>query len=131
MKATNAQQTMSSTAAVQNITTADLLKVYSGKPGCMCGCKGRYYVTAESRAEASADRGYAYDDKDVSAAQVLRVLRLVQAAVAGKPAKLEIEREYVYVEAGGRALAIYFRQHDPLCGLEGVLCPTCLAAEGQ
>jgi hypothetical protein len=27
---------------IKEINIADVAKIYSGKPGCMCGCKGRY-----------------------------------------------------------------------------------------
>ena len=64
---------------LQKITTDDVLKVYSGKLGCMCGCLGRYYVTAERREEAGKKRGYTYEDRDVSRKMVNKVLRLLQA----------------------------------------------------
>lgn len=64
---------------LQKITADDVLKVYSGKLGCMCGCLGRYYVTAERREEAGKRRGYTYEDRDVSRKMVNRVLRLLQA----------------------------------------------------
>lgn len=28
---------------LQNVTAADVAQVYSGKQGCMCGCKGKYF----------------------------------------------------------------------------------------
>jgi len=65
--------------ALQKITTDDVLKVYSGKLGCMCGCLGRYYVTAERREEAGKRRGYTYEDRDVNRKMVNKVLRLLQA----------------------------------------------------
>jgi hypothetical protein len=93
---------------LQNLTLADVLKAYSGKPGCLCGCNGRYYVTAASRAIASANRGYAYNDKDVSEAQVLRILRLVQAQAATKPESVEDFGSGVEARVGGRAYVLYF-----------------------
>lgn len=90
--------------ALQELTPADVLKAYEGTPGCMCGCNGSYWVTPENRAAAERERGYEYDDEDVSTANVLRVLRLVQSADA------QVEKDcegHYYVEAGGRALCVY------------------------
>ena len=64
---------------LQKITVDDVLKVYSGKLGCMCGCLGRYYVTAERRAEVEKRRGYTLEDRDISRKMVNKVLRLLQA----------------------------------------------------
>lgn len=65
---------------VQSLTVADILKAYSGKPGCACGCRGNYRVTPQNRKEADADTGYAYGDEEVNERQVTRVLREIQAA---------------------------------------------------
>lgn len=64
---------------LQKITVDDVLKVYSGKLGCMCGCLGRYYVTAERRAEVEKRRGYTLEERDISRKMVNKVLRLLQA----------------------------------------------------
>jgi hypothetical protein len=70
------------TEIVQSLTVADILKAYSGKPGCACGCRGNYRVTAANRKEADVDTGYAYSDDEVNDRQVTRVLREIQAAAA-------------------------------------------------
>lgn len=64
---------------IQTITPAEVMQVYSGKPGCMCGCKGKYSVNPAHRAAADKDRGYPHDDEDMKPGQVTRVLRLLQA----------------------------------------------------
>lgn len=72
---------------VNSLTVDDILTAYSGKPGCACGCNGKYVVTQQSRAEAETDRGYAYDDEEVNPKQVKRVLKQVQKhAALGGPA---------------------------------------------
>ncbi len=63
---------------VKSLTPADVLKSYTGRPGCMCGCKGTYRVTEATRAEASKNRGYPYEDADVSARSVGMALRRIQ-----------------------------------------------------
>lgn len=64
---------------LQRIVPSDVMKVYVGKPGCMCGCNGTYKVHPLHLAEASLERGYAYEQSDVDEAAVTRVLRLLQA----------------------------------------------------
>jgi hypothetical protein len=51
-------------AIVISLTATDIKQAYSGRPGCACGCKGRYYETKTGMS---------------------RVLREVQAAVLEHP----------------------------------------------
>lgn len=100
---------------VQSLTVADILKSYSGKPGCACGCNGNYRVTPESRKEADEDRGYAHDDEDVNTRSVLQVLRKVQAHEAeagsriasnkgewGKKVEVADDLQYVHAQVSER-----------------------------
>jgi hypothetical protein len=77
---------------VQSLTVADIENAYSGKPGCACGCNGKYYCTVASKDEVTASHGYAYDDDQVNDKQVLRILRQVQAAAATDPFEPDIDR---------------------------------------
>lgn len=61
------------------LTPADVRAVYSGRPGCMCGCKGKYSVNPIHRAEADKDRGYACPVGKRSMVMVEKVLRILQA----------------------------------------------------
>jgi len=87
MDATTAKQHLAS------LTVSDIIKAYSGKPGCACGCNGKYCITAENRKEAEAETGYAYDDEAVNPKQVKRVLKQVQAhaAMTGDGQKCEAD----------------------------------------
>jgi len=102
------------TRDIQSVTVKDLLKVYSGKLGCMCGCNGKYWVTPESRAEAGKEQGYEYDDDEVSETQVLRILRLMQAQAAKDPSSVEYSNESpenFYVEVSPtRCYCIFLRK---------------------
>lgn len=93
---------------VQALTVADVLKAYEGRPGCMCGCLGRYHVTADSFEEAGAERGYPYDEKDVNEKKVLRVLRRVQAEAADGNVEVG-DGGYAYAEVGRKCWAVYLR----------------------
>lgn len=65
-------------AQIAAITPEQVYVVYSGKPGCACGCRGNYRVNPQHLAFATKNRGYEYDANEVSLAQVKRVLRIVQ-----------------------------------------------------
>jgi len=75
----------------------------------MCGCAGRYFVAPENRAAADADRGYPYEDRDVNAAQVTRVLRTVQAEAATGNVLLDDEGEWMSADVGNRRYCVYFK----------------------
>ena len=64
---------------VQSLTPADIMQAYSGKPGCACGCNGKYYCRPGSVDAVTKSNGYAPDGESVSDRQVTRILRLVQA----------------------------------------------------
>lgn len=53
-------------AFISSITPDMVLSVYSGRPGCMCGCLGNHRYNPAFKDEAGKDRGYAVDDEDCS-----------------------------------------------------------------
>jgi hypothetical protein len=59
----------------------DIMMVYSGKPGCACGCRGSYRVHPLHLAVADKDSGYAHDASDVNLTQVKKVLRILKTHV--------------------------------------------------
>lgn len=65
---------------LMSLTENDIMKVYSGKPGCMCGCKGIYRVHPLHLAAANKSRGYDYDAKAVNLSMVKKVLGYIQAS---------------------------------------------------
>lgn len=90
---------------IQNVTVADVLSVYSGKPGCMCGCRGSHRYNPEHRAEGAKRRGYAVDDGDVNARQVAKVLRTLQTTSE----KIDVDKagEWFSAEIDGRLFCVY------------------------
>tara|TARA_R110002072_G_scaffold272807_1_gene433005 strand:- start:365 stop:667 length:303 start_codon:yes stop_codon:yes gene_type:complete len=48
------------------INVDSVLKSYTGKVGCMCGCNGTYKVASKHLDAAGVERGYAYGDDEVS-----------------------------------------------------------------
>ena len=94
------------------IEMSEVLKVYTGKAGCMCGCKGRYWVTPETRAAAEKDRGYEYEARDVNESKVRSVVRDInnELLLLSAGVSIDVTEQYVYVEhSNGRCLAVYFK----------------------
>ena len=69
---------------------SNVLRVYSGKPGCMCGCKGKYSEAGESD----------------------RSVKIIYNKVMKDPAHV-IEGSgsfvYAYVDTPTRTLVVYFK----------------------
>jgi hypothetical protein len=78
-------------------TLANVEKVYSGKPGCMCGCRGKYSYAPGC--EDRADR-----DDNVSA----RSVKIIFNKVMNHP-KHKIEDNCAFVDTGSRNLVVYFK----------------------
>jgi hypothetical protein len=75
-------------------TLANVKKVYSGKPGCMCGCRGKYsYVQG-------CEEGY---DDQVNE----RSVKLIFNKVMNNP-KHKVEDGIAFVDTGTRNLVVYF-----------------------
>jgi hypothetical protein len=72
-----------------------VLKVYSGKPGCGCGCNGSYRVNPLLVREANAETGRAYDADEINFTQVKRILKIVQGR-AGEIQAQETENLRIY-----------------------------------
>ena len=63
---------------IQSMSTDDVLSVYSGRPGCCCGCKGKHRYNSKYQDVASVDRGYNVDDDEVNDTQVKKILNLIK-----------------------------------------------------
>jgi len=81
-------------------------KVYSGKANyCACGCSGYYRVASQHLDYASAERGYAYDDRDISDVSVRRIVGKILAA-----ADMEKGEDYIAATVGQRRLLAWLRR---------------------
>lgn len=72
-------------------------KVYSGKMGCMCGCKGKY----------SYNEGVAHEDWQ--GAVNVRTVKMFTKQVLAHP-DVKFEDNYAFVEANGRIKVVYFKE---------------------
>ncbi len=66
-------------------TLDDVKTVYSGKPGCMCGCRGKYTTPEQSA----------------------RSVKLIFNKVMNNP-KHKVEDGIAFVDTGTRNLVVYF-----------------------
>jgi hypothetical protein len=78
----------------------NVYKVYSGKQGCMCGCKGKYSYTAAGAVENSP--GY-----DVTDFVNERSVKIISTKVFKHADKI-VEDGMAYVEQNGRILVVFF-----------------------
>lgn len=81
-----------------------IVKTYSGKMGCMCGCNGKYSYTAHGAVEDNP--GY-----DVSDSVNERSVRIIAKKVLANP-NVQYEGNIAFVEdhVKGTIKAIYFKE---------------------
>lgn len=93
---------------MRQIKIEDVAKVYSGKPGCMCGCNGKYSVMPQHCELASKWRGYKITDDEVSERSVKTIVNKMNKQAD----KLEWDKEglYVALETETRTYAVYFAE---------------------
>jgi len=78
---------------LEDITPEMIKEVYTGKQGCMCGCKGRYYVNPAHREQADKDRGYSMPSGPGHMKMVKKVLNILK-----KDGRAAIEDNYICVD---------------------------------
>ena len=84
---------------------SNIVKVYSGKCGCMCGCNGKYSYTADG----AANHGPGYD---VSDSVNERSVKIIAGKVLKDPnANFTESKDYVFVEdrARNNIQIVYFK----------------------
>lgn len=82
-----------------------VMKVYSGKPGCMCGCNGRYRVASAHVKTAGETRGYEYDADDIND----RSVKIIFNKIMKDPGhKFDADANCVYLDTPSRKLVAYF-----------------------
>jgi hypothetical protein len=48
------------------INLNEIMSVYSGRPGCCCGCRGKHTYASKYATKASKDRGYKVNEDEIS-----------------------------------------------------------------
>ncbi len=94
-----------------------VLKSYTGKMGCMCGCRGAYRVASKHLEAANAERGYDYDPEDVSDRSVKMAVNKLNKLIDWnntKMVKQYVTTEYAYYDNDqtGRTVCVYFANNS-------------------
>jgi len=93
---------MTKLPTVKNFDASKVMKAYSGKPGCMCGCKGKWSYRPEAKGP-----GYEVDRSDRAVNTVARNMQ--RFVVENNTAmKLDVDAKCVYVETDRKVYAVYF-----------------------
>jgi len=79
-----------------------VLKVYSGRPGCCCGCRGKYTYRKETAAIGAEERGYSMDAGEVNEGVVTKVLNVIN----NDPRSVD-EGGHVFLDTGARWYIAY------------------------
>lgn len=89
-----------------------IVSVYSGRPGCMCGCNGNYRYNSEHVDLGAKRRGYPVDKEDVNDGQVTRIRRFFVEALASGEVDIQLvhakDSVIAVCDYEGRTRAIYF-----------------------
>jgi hypothetical protein len=85
------------------IKREDVLMVYTGKRGCMCGCNGNYRYPKANAELGKRQRGYDIKPEELNDAQVTRVLKRM-ATLDG------VEVAEIYGKDGD---SLYYGWEDP------------------
>lgn len=94
------------TVEIATPTIDNVMKVYSGAHGCMCGCLGNYRVNPKFVAEANKDRGYDYDADDISERSVKTIItKLIKAGATTDEGN---EGQYIFAKTDTRIYVAYF-----------------------
>jgi hypothetical protein len=96
------------------IDAGTVIKSYTGRQGCMCGCQGTYRVASQYFEKAGAERGYAYDQSDISDRSVVgtvnRLNRLIDWSDPEAVAQHVTSDHAWFDTPNGRTLVVYFAQ---------------------
>lgn len=77
-------------------------RVYSGKPGCMCGCKGKYYSMSATKENPHVN---------VNPSMVSKVVNILNDGEAKFNSHGSVER-YAYLQIGNRSYVAYFTDEN-------------------
>lgn len=121
-----------------NIDIKEVADVYSGKPGCMCGCLGKYSYASDWVVEGGLNRGYPVEQEDVSDRSIKIISGKLMKYINGltddqfekeiKEERITINSQYIFAEiesesgrwdsrrrrmvANSRYLCAYFKNHE-------------------
>jgi hypothetical protein len=81
-----------------------IVKTYSGKIGCMCGCKGKYSYTADG----AKNHGPGYNVEDSVSERSVRII--AKKVLANPNATWEDNMVFVEDRAANKIQVVYFKE---------------------
>jgi hypothetical protein len=85
------------------LTDADILSVYSGRPGCACGCRGIHRYNPAYPSEGSKERGYKVEPDEMNIGHVRKVLKIIK----DNASSVKRGGNNLSIETGGKLYIIY------------------------
>lgn len=93
----------------QPLTTDKVYSVYSGRPGCCCGCRGKHTYASRHRDWASRNRGYPVRDEEVNDRTVTLIVNKINKAGSIHPTFVDVKPGYYFMDIGSRYYVAYVR----------------------
>lgn len=90
------------TTTETTIDLQDVSSVYSGRPGCACGCRGKHTY-------ASAHRGYPVTDNEVSDRTVKMMVNKMNKLISDPCNEIDYGGSYVACETCTRLYIVYLK----------------------
>jgi hypothetical protein len=98
----------------KNKKLEDVVCVYNGKPGCMCGCNGVYSYATNHREYASKDRGYEVEENEINDRKVKmmfnKFLKNIDQVKCNDGNQEDITSYIYFIETETKNNVIYFKK---------------------
>jgi len=88
---------------IKALTDDDIVSVYSGKPGCACGCLGIHRYNPKYQAVGTQRRGYKVEGDEMNLTHVKKVLKIMQTNAPS----VERGSNNLSIETGGKLYIVY------------------------
>ena len=87
------------------INLDDIMSVYSGHPGCCCGCNGKHTYKPELKEIVGLNRGYPVKDDECNS----RTVKMIVNKMNKFPDKIKKEINHYSVEFPSRLYVAYLK----------------------
>lgn len=94
-------ETTSAPLNLLEVVPAQIARAYTGKPGCMCGCNGKYY--SYEAHEHSTKRPH-------MVAKILKALQDHETAFGPDAVRMDPDGWWAEARVGNKDLVVYFKK---------------------
>lgn len=85
-----------------NIRRDDIMRTYSGKQGCACGCLGKYATASKHLEAANADMGYDQSDDVNDRSVKLTITKMIKLLKENDVSWFHADDEMIAINTKGR-----------------------------